>query len=146
AASGPLATLLTDFSFPLASRLGAATVLDLPVLGHDAAYGLTLCGSAPLILTLPGQPAAVGARARVRILASDVSLLRQPVPSSILNTLPARILAVEMTGAPHVVVALDIGGTRLLARITRKSWNQLALQTGQEVFAQVKATALAGEE
>ena len=34
-------------------------------------------------------------------------------------------------------------GDRLLARVTRRSWDLLALATGQQVFAQVKSVALA---
>lgn len=147
-AAGPLGALLTDLAYPFARQLGAATVLELPVHGYDSTYDLTTCGTPPLALTVPGMPGPLGARVRLRILASDVSILRQPVASSILNVLPARILAAEMTDGPHTVVALGVGDgtaeTRLLARITRKSWEQLGLAPGQEVFAQVKATALAG--
>lgn len=144
AAAGPLSALLTDLSFPFASRLGAATVLDLPVCAYDAAYQLTTCGSPPFALTLPGAAGKLGQSVRLRILASDVSVLRLPMASSILNILPARILAVEITDGPHAIVALSVGGAKLLARITRKSWDQLGLAPGQDVFAQVKATALTG--
>jgi molybdate transport system ATP-binding protein len=145
-AAGPLVDLLTDLSLPFAARTGAATVLDLPVSAHDDAYGLMLCGTPPLRLTVPGRLGAVGELIRLRVLASDVSLLRAPASSSILNTLPARILAAETADGPHVLVALRVGEARLLARITRKSWDQLGFALGQEVFAQVKAEALAGAQ
>lgn len=142
AATGALADMLTDLSLPFAARAGAATVLDLTVSAYDETYGLTQCGG----FIVPGRLGAVGARVRLRVRASDVSLTRAPVPSSILNQLPARILAVDIQPGPHVPVALAVGATRLLARITRKSWDTLGLEVGQEVFAQVKAEALAGAQ
>lgn len=145
-AAGPLTDLLTDLSLPFAARDGAATVLELTVSAYDGTYGLTLCGAQPLCLTVPGRLGAVGEQIRLRVRASDVSLARVPAPSSILNLLPARILAADIQPGPHVLVTLAVGEARLLARITRKSWDQLGLATGQEVFAQVKAEALAGAQ
>ena len=40
------------------------------------------------------------------------------------------------------MAALDAGGTRLLARVTRKSAQTLQLAPGKAVFAQVKGVAL----
>jgi molybdate transport system ATP-binding protein len=40
------------------------------------------------------------------------------------------------------VVAVDVGGTILLARITRKSLITLDLRPGAEVYAQIKGVAL----
>jgi molybdate transport system ATP-binding protein len=40
------------------------------------------------------------------------------------------------------MVALDAGGARLLARVTRKSADALQLAPGKAVFAQVKGVAL----
>jgi molybdate transport system ATP-binding protein len=146
AAAGPLADMLTSLALPLAARAGAATVLDLSVTAYDEAYGLTLCGAPPLCLTVPGHLGEPGARVRLRVLASDVSLARAPAESSILNILPARILDVQTLDGPHMLLVLGVGEARLLARITRKSWDGLGLAPGQEVFAQVKGVALAGAQ
>ncbi|NNM57811.1 molybdenum ABC transporter ATP-binding protein [Acidocella sp.] len=143
-AAGALTDLLTDLSLPFAARDGAATVLELTVSAYDETYGLTLAGAPPLCLTVPGWLGAVGAVIRLRVRASDVSLLRRPASSSVLNLLPTRILAADIQTGPHVLVVLGVGEARLLARITRKSWDQMGLALGQEIFAQVKAEALAG--
>ena len=49
--------------------------------------------------------------------------------------------------ASEMVVVLSLGdgtgGARLLARVTRRSWDHLQLATGQQVIAQVKGVALA---
>ena len=42
------------------------------------------------------------------------------------------------------MVRLDAGGSPLLARITRKSAEALALVVGQTVFAQIKGVAILG--
>jgi len=43
-----------------------------------------------------------------------------------------------------VLVRLDLAGQPLLARITRYSCDQLGLQPGQMLWAQIKAVALLG--
>jgi molybdate transport system ATP-binding protein len=143
-AAGPLAALLTDLTLPIALRQEAAVVLDFWSGTYDAAYGLTECISPALNLTIPGQLGPPGTHVRLRIPASDVSLVKtRPLDSSILNILPARILEVEASAGPHISLVLGIGGARLLCAITRKSWDVLGLRPGDTVFAQVKAVALA---
>ena len=83
----------------------------------------------------------------MRIAASDVSLARTPsAGSTILNVLPACILAAEPQDGVQIMVAVALGaegrGARLLARVTRKSWDTLGLASGQAVFAQIKGVAL----
>ncbi|MGE4483137.1 molybdenum ABC transporter ATP-binding protein [Acidocella sp.] len=146
AANGALAEILTDLSLPFAARTGAATVLDLTVGSYDEVYGLTLCGTSPLQLVVPGCLGPAGTPVRLRVRADDVSVTTHPGSSSILNSLPARILEVTALEGPHVVLALEVGGTRLLARITRKSWEGLGLAEGKDVFVQIKAEALAGTQ
>ena len=83
----------------------------------------------------------------MRIGASDVSLARQhPGPSTILNVLPARVAAAEPQDAAQMNVVVRLGrageGARLLARVTRKSWEALGAAPGDLVHAQVKSVAL----
>ena len=49
---------------------------------------------------------------------------------------------IDVASAGELLVALDAAGTALLARITRRSCQQLALAVGDTVFAQVKGVAL----
>jgi len=62
--------------------------------------------------------------------------------TSILNIFPAIVDEVVADGAAQMLVRLDVGGIRLLARITRKSLDALALTRGKRVYAQVKSVAL----
>jgi molybdate transport system ATP-binding protein len=145
AAAGPLGAMLTDLSLPIALRREAAVVLELTAGEYDEAYGLTLCTAPRMSLTVPARLGVAGVKIRLRIQASDVSLARErPQGSSILNILPARILEAEAGVGPHINLVLGVGaGERLLCAITRKSWDVLGLRLGEDVFAQVKAVALA---
>ena len=79
----------------------------------------------------------------MRIQARDVSLALSPQhDSSILNTLPATIAAIDMQTPGRALVRLEVGNAALLARLTRKSLDHLGLEVGQQVFAQVKSVAL----
>ncbi|PWC42374.1 hypothetical protein TSO221_21580 [Azospirillum sp. TSO22-1] len=84
----------------------------------------------------------------MRIAASDVSLARHPPQdSTILNALPGRIAATEpQDGVQVMALGEDGGGARLLARVTRKSWDALGLAPGQPVSVQIKGVALVNRE
>ena len=80
---------------------------------------------------------------RLRILARDVSLsLAPPEGSTILNALRGRIERVVTESTHHVTVAVAIGAQRLLARISRKSWRELPIGVGREVYALMKAVSV----
>jgi len=90
--------------------------------------------------------AAIGKRVRLRILARDVSIAASRHDDvSIMNMLPATVAA--HAGEDHpalVMVQLRVGGTALLARLTRRSAQRLDLAPGRRVWAQIKAVALIG--
>lgn len=147
-ASGPTAEVLTRAQLPLAHGDAAAALLEGVVHSHDAAFHLTR-------VTLPANPQGAslelsgacalppGTPVRLRVQARDVSLcLCPPQGSSILNILRTRVLAVHDDGPGLVMVTLTLGHARLLARITAKSAQQLGIQSGLEVMAQVKGVAV----
>jgi molybdate transport system ATP-binding protein len=144
---GPLQLMQSDPSLPLAGTREAAVSLDGTVEAYDSTYGLLTLRVAGGRLLVPAPPVAVGKRQRLRIAASDVSIARAaPSTSSILNVLPARIVAKSLLGHGEVIVVLALGadgrGTQLLARITLRSWDQLRLAEAMNVFAQVKGVSL----
>jgi len=145
-AQGEMRETLARLDLPTAFSEDAGVVVEAEVAGHDAHYHLTR-------LTFPGgevlvsqRPEAPGQRLRFRVHARDVSLaLQRAEGSSITNLLPARVAAVVAADTPaHVLVRLDAGGTPLLARITRRSADQLAIAPGQQLWAQIKTVALLG--
>jgi molybdate transport system ATP-binding protein len=147
-ASGSLPDLQSDPTLPLAASSEAAVSLDAQVAEHDPRHGLLVLEVAGGRFITPGPATAAGIRKRIRIGAGDISLSRQPPgPSTILNILPARILSASPAGEHEVAAVLGLGrdgaGSRLVARVTRKSWTALGLEEGVEVYAQIKGVALA---
>ncbi|GAB4360672.1 MAG: hypothetical protein Kow0026_23170 [Oricola sp.] len=149
AVSGRLVDIQGDIDLPLARQRGAAVSLDAVVVGHDAEYGLLDLDVDGGRFLVPGPPdLARGTHLRLRIGAGDVSVaLAEPRSSSILNVLPARIASSRPLGEREMILLLALGrdgaGAHLLARVTRRSWDQLGLADGLTVFAQVKSAALA---
>lgn len=146
-AAGPLRDLLVDLELPLARDQEAASIFDATVLHYDATYGLLTLGIDGGELLAPAPSAPAGERRRLRIAAGDVSLLVEPQQrSSILNALPARVLDHARKGDSDIVARLGLGqdgdGAHLLARVTRRSWDHLALVDGARVWAQVKGVSL----
>lgn len=143
AAQGAIIDLMARADLPLSGDDAAGALIEASVAGHDEAYQLTNVVFSGGRLTLPRQARAVGQRVRVRILARDVSLtLAAQTGTSIINILPARVTALAAAGPSQSVVSLDLGGTALLARITRKSVDALGLKPGLTVYAQIKGVAL----
>ena len=146
-ASGPLTALQSDPALPLMKARGAVVSLDAIVEHYDDAYGLVSLSVAGGSFVVPAPPVAVGSARRLRVFAGDVSLaLDAPSRSTIANVLPTRILAVTASGEHEITALLGLGpggdGAKLLARVTRRSWELLGLAEGIDVYAQVKAVAL----
>lgn len=147
-ACGPLAALQSDPSLPLAAARDASVSFDAVIEGYDTAYGLLALAIKGGRLLVPAPRGEIGDTRRLSVVAGDVSLaLEAPSPSTILNVLTGRILSASALRANEMTVVLGLGpegdGDRLLARVTRRSWEQLGLCEGQTVHAQVKGVALA---
>ena len=143
-AQGPTGELITRLDLPLAHGDAAATVIEGTVQQHDARDHITTVGfSGGQLLLVSPTARAPGEALRLRVQARDVSLaLAAPEDSSILNILPATVVAVAEDSPGQCMVALDAGATRLLARVTQRSAQALALAPGRAVFAQVKGVAI----
>ncbi len=146
-AHGPTAELMTRLDLPLAHGDAAAAVVQAEVAGHDDAWALAAYRFAGGVLQLPasGRSRPTGARVRLRLQARDVSLaLAPPSGTSILNIFAATVTDIAPDSPGQVMVALDAGGARLLARITARSAHALGLRPGLTVHAQVKGVAVLG--
>ena len=143
-ASGPAAATLARLDLSDGLAVDAGVLVDGVVNGFDTDYDLVHLQAGGGTLYLAHASLPLGTRLRLRILARDVSLaLSRPHDSSVLNLLEASVVAMWPASTPaHVIVKLDAGGASLLARITRRSCDQLALASGKRVWAQVKTVAL----
>jgi molybdate transport system ATP-binding protein len=145
-ASGPLTETLARLDLPIRLGEDAGVVLDATVAEHDAQWHLARVEFPGGSLWVRDAGHAVGHSLRVRILARDVSLARAKLAgSSIMNSLPARVVALAEDAHPALcLVRLDCGGQPLLARLTHRSAAALELVPGADVWAQIKAVALIG--
>jgi molybdate transport system ATP-binding protein len=123
-----------------------AALVEASVADHDEEFGLTTLHCAAGHLRAPHLALPVGTTVVVRIRARDVMIgIRPPDGISALNVLPGRVLALRDTDTNLVNVELDCGGIRLMARLTRKSVETLALRKGVDVFAILKSVTLDSE-
>jgi molybdate transport system ATP-binding protein len=122
----------------------AASVVSAVVERHDAADCLaTARFPGGQLHFVSAQAPAPGQAVRLRVQARDVSLaLTFQSGTSILNAVSAHVTALREDGPGQVLVALDAAGTPLLARVTQRSAQALALAPGLPVFAQIKSVAL----
>ena len=143
-AQGAVTELLSRLDMPLAHGDIASSVVHATVQSHDAADHLsTLAFDGGQLQLVMARPREVGRQVQLRVQARDVSLsLGRTEGSSILNILPAQVLDLREDGPGQVMVSLQAGNTRLLARITQHSARALQLQAGKQLFAQIKGMAL----
>jgi molybdate transport system ATP-binding protein len=155
-AAGPLTDLLARPDLPLARQDEAGVVLAARVDAHDARYALTRITVGGASLWVGQADVAPGEPVRARVLARDVSVSRQPPQeTSVLNVLPVELDSLQHdTGTtllrlrllrdalPVPAATPAAAPTWLLARITRRSADALALRPGDRLFAQVKGVAL----
>lgn len=142
--AGPAAQILSD---PAAGATfgprETGAILTARVMGHDP-DGLSQLSASGGSLWLPQVTARVGATLRIRILAQDVMLaLNRPTAISALNMLPCVVREVLTDTGPSVLVQLTCASDTVLARITRRSADALALVPGTPVYAIIKAVSVA---
>jgi molybdate transport system ATP-binding protein len=145
-AAGPLTDTLARLDLPIKLGEDAGVVLDAVVAARDEEWHLAHMEFAGGRLWVRDHGLPLGHRARVRILARDVSLARAPMTgTSILNTLPAVVVdSVDDAHPALTLVKLRVGESPLLARLTKRSAHALEIMPGQLLYVQIKAVALIG--
>lgn len=146
-ASGRLEEIQANPDLPLADTREAAVNLDGIIHSYDNKSGLLHIDVAGGTFVAPSAYKQAGRKMRIRIAANDVSLATQkPLMSSILNVMPARIVTVRAKGDYEMLAKLELGfegkGMTFLSRLTQHSWQQLGLQEGMKVYAQIKGVAV----
>lgn len=143
-ASGSLADTLARMDLPIRLGEDAGVVIESTVNAVDREWHLarTDFDGGSIWIRDPGL--AIGAPARVRILASDVSLAREkPSKSSIQNILAGRIDRIADDAHPGLaLVRVQVGSAMLLAQVTHRALAELALREGDDTWVQVKSVAL----
>lgn len=127
-----------------------ATIVDACVARHDEAHHLTEVEFAGATVTLSRIDLPVGAPVRLRLHARDIAIATErPAALSIQNVIEARISELHPAGAAQIDVRLAVGRephpVTLIARITARAAERLALTPGRDVWALVKTVALASD-
>jgi molybdate transport system ATP-binding protein len=143
-ASGPVSQMAGQLELrPLLGRFEGGAVIEAKVAEQDLDMGLARLVFPGGELYAPDVDALVGAPVRVRIRARDVSLaLSRPADVSFLNMLAGTVVALGEEAGASVDVQLDVRGTPLIARVTRKSVAALGIAPGKPVYALIKAVAI----
>ncbi|AOM40796.1 molybdenum ABC transporter ATP-binding protein ModC [Xenorhabdus hominickii] len=127
---------------PWLQKESLSSILKVSVVEHNQRYHMTAVAAADKVLWLPKIDVNPGADVRIRIDASDVSLvLEPPRVSSIRNTLQVKVIEFfEDNG--QVDVKLALSEHYLWARITSWAREELNLRVGQWLYAQIKSVSL----
>ncbi len=153
-ACGPVAEVLGGGGSDVGAALGLQSarllgddmgaLLHATVAERDARWQLLRLDFDGGSLWLRDTGLALGRSVRLRVLARDVSIaLEQPRHTSIQNQLTCTVLTIaDDAHASQQRVHLQCGSATLLARVTARAVDTLALAPGQQVWAQVKSVAL----
>ncbi|MEM9778648.1 MAG: molybdenum ABC transporter ATP-binding protein [Pseudomonadota bacterium] len=142
--TGPAVEVLSDpEAVPALGIRAAGAMLNGTVAAqHDD--GLTEVSVSAGRVFLPRVAAQVGSALRIRIAAQDVILAtRPPEGLSALNVLPAQVLSLRRGAGPGVIVQVQAGTDRLLARITQRSADALEIAPGVPCFVVIKTVSVA---
>jgi molybdate transport system ATP-binding protein len=98
------------------------------------------------LLSAEFDGAVVGQRIQIHVLARDVMLATEPPRAlSVRNVVAARIVSIAPDVGRAVLVELDVGRTAtLLARITERASQELALARDMQAWVLIKAVSLRG--
>lgn len=124
-----------------ADAVGA--IVEGTVIGRDPASGLLRVQVGHGELKVHLGKAANGAKLRVQLLARDLIVATQaPQHLSVRNSLSGAVTAVMSDDEDSDLIDIDIGGTIIMARVTKAATRELGLAPGLPVWALVKTVSL----
>jgi molybdate transport system ATP-binding protein len=147
-AQGGITELFSRADLPLGVSNEVGAILECKVVQRDKQWHLMRVAFDGGELWLPNvenkNSNIQSNTQRIRVLASDVSLTLTPhSDSSILNVLSGQIAEIINDDDPAMsLVRLKVGESYLLARLTQKSLQNLALTSGKDIWIQIKSAAI----
>ncbi len=143
-AQGPVGSVLTQVFNPVVVGEDAGALIEGCIGAVDTQWHLSRVDFEGGCVWMRDAGLPVGKAVRIRILARDVSLATsEPQNTSIQNQLRGHIQSITPDVHPsQVMVVLKCGAEEVLARVTKRAVDELSLQVGQPVWAQVKSVAL----
>ena len=143
-AQGSVSAVLTQVVNPVVVGEDAGALIAGCIGAVDAQWHLSRVDFNGGCIWMRDAGLPVGKVVRIRILARDVSLATsEPQNTSIQNQLRGSIQSITPDAHPsQVMVVLKCGAEEVLARVTKRAVDELDLQVGQPLWAQVKSVAL----
>jgi molybdate transport system ATP-binding protein len=143
-AQGSVSAVLTQVVNPVVVGEDAGALIAGCIGAVDAQWHLSRVDFDGGCIWMRDAGLPVGKAVRIRILARDVSLATaEPQNTSIQNQLRGSIQSITPDAHPsQVMVVLKCGAEEVLARVTKRAVDELDLQVGQALWAQVKSVAL----
>ena len=145
-ASGATAEVLEKRELEeLLGKDDSSSLVAAKVLTHDEHYQLTSLQVEDRQWSVPMHlPLAPGTVTTLRVRARDVAIAKsEPTAISVRNVLYGEVVAIDdERDGPSVDCVIQAGSTRLRARITRASLDDLALRIGDAVFALIKSVSI----
>jgi molybdate transport system ATP-binding protein len=143
-AQGSVSAVLTQVVNPVVVGEDAGALIAGCIGAVDAQWHLSRVDFDGGCIWMRDAGLPIGKAVRIRILARDVSLATaEPQNTSIQNQLRGSIQSITPDAHPsQVMVVLKCGAEEVLARVTKRAVDELDLQVGQPLWAQVKSVAL----
>ncbi|WP_437890202.1 molybdenum ABC transporter ATP-binding protein ModC [Phytobacter sp. V91] len=119
-----------------------SSVLKVTVLEHHPHYAMSALALGDQHLWVNKLDRPLQAAVRIRVQATDVSLVLQPpVNTSIRNILRAKVVQ-QYDADGQVEVQLDVAGRTLWARISPWARDELNVKPGLWLYAQIKSVSI----
>ncbi len=146
-ASGPIAEALARIDLPIRLGEDAGALVEGTIAEVDHRWRLARVALDGTSLWTADHGLPLGKMVRLRVLARDISLAREaPGRTSIQNVLEGLVDAVAGDDHPSsALVRVRVGGSVLVARVTRRAVDELGLEPGLPVWLQVKSVAVIDE-
>lgn len=143
-ATGAVGEVLAQDDFQALAGDEAASIIQGVVAECDARWHLARVQFNEDSLWVRDSGLTCGNNVRLRVLARDVSLtLDEPTRSSIQNHLPGIVDSIMADSHPsQALLRVRCAGCTLISRVTWKSVEELQIQVGSAVWAQVKSIAI----
>jgi molybdate transport system ATP-binding protein len=144
-AFGPLEELTSRPELPwLRDAIGLGSVFNARVVRRDPTRGLLELTFDGGLLLSSDQPLRPGTPVRVRIPAREVILASsEPSGLSLHNAFPGTVSAISHDRTlDRFIVQLTVGGTRLLAEVTRDAISRLGIVAGARLYVLVKSVSV----
>jgi len=148
-ASGDIFELSTQTDLAFNHESDAAVIITAKFVESNIKYNLMVLDFDGVKISVINnenkKSLSIGDSVRLRLAARDISITLEHQPdTSILNIIPVVVDDIIEENKAQVLVRLRTNNNIILSRITRKSVDDIDLQKGKAVYAQVKSVALVG--